>query len=261
MCIYKETGRSTNVIHSTVFSFKTSVYCTKLSGLLTSVSTTAVLLFNYSEKQKASLKKIAPRIGDKKLNDLIHQLNKKAKKIVKASGAAFYQVNATGDKDFGEQLYEAYQQLFEQGYNSVIGISNDCPDLTSYDLLLATKELQQKELILGPAKDGGLYLFGLTKGTISKEEFLQLSWQNASLQESILQLTNSRELNAALLVEKSDMDTVGEFYKAFRSHHQFLIDFKNQLFSYCKRRFKAVKTVITSIQLRTLSLRAPPALV
>ena len=135
---------------------------------------TALLLFNYSEKQKASLKKIAPRINEQSLKSLIGRLNKRAKKITSQADLPFFQLNANSKQNFGEQLYQAYEDLFLLGYDQVIGISNDCPELNANDLRLAEEGLTENDFVFGPAKDGGLYLLGLKKEKVSKKQFVGL---------------------------------------------------------------------------------------
>ena len=223
--------------------------------------TTAVLLFNYSEKQKASLKKLAPGINSKKLEGLINQLNNKAKRVAKKADIPIFQVNANSESGFGEQLYDAYQDLYDLGYKSVIGISNDCPDFNENDLIEAKKILGSDNFVLGPAKDGGLYLLGMRKDSLTKKEFLNLNWQTDALLSSLQQVITEKSCSTKVLTEKADMDTVGEFLKAFKSHHRFLINFKNQLFSFCKRIFKSANLHTSFVELRTQPLRAPPVLV
>lgn len=225
---------------------------------LIKTSTTAILLFNYSEKQKASLRKIAPGISAKNLAGLISKLNSKAKKVSKKSQLPFYQVDANLEQSFAVQLYDAYQNLFQQGYSQVIGISNDCPSLNEQDLEKTIISFQQHDVVLGPAKDGGLYLFGIKKNAISKAEFLNLNWQSADLYNDIEHLIYKKSLQSESLVTKADMDTVAEFKAAFNSHFEYLISFKSQLLSYCKRTFRFYQAVEIKRVSQNISLRAPP---
>ena len=221
-------------------------------------SDTAVLLFNYSEKQKASFRQIAPRISNGGLKDLINKLNKRAKKISEKAQLPFFQVDAIAGRNFEEQLYDAYEAIFLKGYNQVIAISNDCPELSSKDLRLAEKKLNSKDIVLGPASDGGLYLLGLKKEKLSREQFMNLNWQTAYLLDSLKERITKLSMSSTQLSIKSDMDTVGEFKKAFESNFQFINELKNQLFSFCLCFFKEIFKVNRVYFIPLLPLRAPP---
>ncbi len=223
------------------------------------VSTTAILIFNSPEKQKASLKKIAPRISDKRLDGLIDQLNDRAKQLAKQAALPFFQVNAVSTCSFAEQLYDAYLALFNQGFETVIGISNDCPALSKTDLLKAKEQLAKGNTVLGPASDGGLYLLGLSKDSIGKSEFLNLNWRSESLFTSFIELLEG-QASYCTLTTKSDMDTVGEFQRAFSSNIQFINALKSQLFSFCKQ-LVIKKVEIVSVRFLSVFLqRGPPVI-
>lgn len=219
---------------------------------------TAVLLFNHSEKQKASLREIAPKISNKKLNSLIGELNSRAQKVSRKSGLPFFQVDATHQGSFGEQLFQAYQSLFELGYDAVIGISNDCPSLSTADLERAIDAFQNNNIVLGPAKDGGLYLLGIKKKSITETEFLALNWQSETLYDGFQKLAHQKDWCVKRLDEKADIDTVKEFQIAFNSHFQFLTHFKSQLLSFCERFIPFVQERTFQVVHHNFSLRGPP---
>lgn len=224
-------------------------------------STTAVLLFNFSEKQKASLKEIAPRISERKLGEVINLLNSRAKGIAKRSHLPFFQVNASSHVSFGEQLHEAYQALFKQGFDAVIGISNDCPTLNEKDLTKAAEALKSGQAVFGPATDGGLYLLGLSKGTINQADFERLNWQTESLMTSFFSLSDQLGLRFALLDEKADMDTVGEFQKAFKSNIHFINRLKSVLLSFNYQRLWKETSYSYCDFSSLFFLRGPPIIV
>jgi glycosyltransferase A (GT-A) superfamily protein (DUF2064 family) len=222
------------------------------------LSKTAILLFNQSEKQKASLRKMAPKISEQRLKSLIAQLNCNAKKVCRKSGLPVFQVDANGQENFGAQLFQAYQRLFQQGFDSVIGISNDCPSFEALDVEKAAHAFQHNNLVLGPAKDGGLYLLGIQKNSISEAEFLALPWQSGELHTGFQQLAVQHNWSVKELQSKADMDTVKEFQIAFQSHFHFLIAFQNQLFSFSEQITNIFQTELNLVVRRTRSLRAPP---
>lgn len=63
--------------------------------------------------------------------------------------------------DLGERLSHAIQTAFADGIQQVVVIGIDCPDLNTQRLQQAFVALEQADLVLGPATDGGYYLIGL----------------------------------------------------------------------------------------------------
>jgi glycosyltransferase A (GT-A) superfamily protein (DUF2064 family) len=217
---------------------------------------TAVLLFNSTSKQHASLMQLAPNMPTKKVAGLLEVFNSRATALVKKTKLPLFQVDINKQLDFGAQTYEAYQKLFDQGFQSVIGISNDCPALSSQDILIAAKALKTKQVVLGPANDGGLYLFGLRNNQLSKKEFTRLNWQTKSLSAEVKRACTSKSI--VTLTEKADMDTAADFIAAFRSKFEHLTDFFTQLFSFTERVVKALVEIKIAFFFKSLSLRAPP---
>jgi len=65
-------------------------------------------------------------------------------------------------KDLGRKLYHAFKQEFEK-YKRVVVIGTDCPDLELDVVEHYFKVLGAKDAVIGPAKDGGYYMLGLSK--------------------------------------------------------------------------------------------------
>ncbi|MGB3570946.1 MAG: TIGR04282 family arsenosugar biosynthesis glycosyltransferase [Phormidesmis sp.] len=63
--------------------------------------------------------------------------------------------------ELGRRLQDAFQQEFESGYERVVVIGADCPDVNLRHIEQAFQRLRSHDLVLGPAQDGGYYLIGL----------------------------------------------------------------------------------------------------
>jgi len=88
---------------------------------------------------------------------------------------------------FGEQLQTALSATLAQGYDRVIVIGNDCPDLRVADLRVAADALAQGQLPIGYDRRGGVFLLGLDRRFLSAESasgsqsFGTLPWQTDQL--------------------------------------------------------------------------------
>ncbi|MEB3310653.1 MAG: TIGR04282 family arsenosugar biosynthesis glycosyltransferase [Snowella sp.] len=72
-----------------------------------------------------------------------------------------YQEQETGD--LGQRMQGAFADAFRAGIERVVIIGTDCPGLTPALIQEALTALNNDEVVLGPAKDGGYYLIGLNR--------------------------------------------------------------------------------------------------
>jgi rSAM/selenodomain-associated transferase 1 len=63
--------------------------------------------------------------------------------------------------DLGERLLHAFQWTRQQGYASTIVIGSDSPHISRAMVAQAQKALQETDVVLGPADDGGYYLLAM----------------------------------------------------------------------------------------------------
>lgn len=63
----------------------------------------------------------------------------------------------------GERMGNAFKQGFEEGYQHIIIVGSDLFDLKTTHIEEAFTALDTKDTVIGPAKDGGYYLLGMTQ--------------------------------------------------------------------------------------------------
>lgn len=120
-------------------------------------------------------------------------------------------------ENFGERLSNAIDDIFQKGFDSLITIGNDCPDLKTSDLQKAEELLETQNFVLGPDLRGGLYLIGIQKKAFQKSDFQKLDWQTDNLKSSFLNFANSLNFRTVFLDRKIDIN-----------YHKDLVDFVNQ---------------------------------
>lgn len=107
--------------------------------------------------------------------------------------------------DLGERMKCAFEEVFAKGYERVILIGTDCPDIETNILNQALKELLNNDAVFGPALDGGYYLIGLKE--VYSELFENIPWST----DKVLLLTekqlNKKKLTYSLLKPLRDIDT------------------------------------------------------
>jgi rSAM/selenodomain-associated transferase 1 len=77
--------------------------------------------------------------------------------------AADWDLQPQGEGDLGQRLRGAFEQAFAGGARYVLVIGSDCPAITIEDIRAAWDALDTSDLVLGPARDGGYWLIGLTR--------------------------------------------------------------------------------------------------
>jgi glycosyltransferase A (GT-A) superfamily protein (DUF2064 family) len=76
----------------------------------------------------------------------------------------------------GEKMRNAFSNVFATGVDQALLIGSDFPDLDIGILQEAFVSLQNKDMTIGPAKDGGYYLMGFRKDTFDRDVFTGIDW-------------------------------------------------------------------------------------
>ncbi|WP_354355268.1 TIGR04282 family arsenosugar biosynthesis glycosyltransferase [Pedobacter sp. UYP30] len=106
--------------------------------------------------------------------------------------------------DLGERMKNAFSFLFEQGFKQVLIIGSDCYQLTSKAIEQAIKLLDESDLVLGPAVDGGYYLLGMSK--LYSVLFENKTWSTDSVAAQTLQDAEKLDLKVVQLQALFDVD-------------------------------------------------------
>jgi len=168
---------------------------------------TALLVFSRFLKKETE-EKIVHSDREKNFEILQNFENLLSKKVKQSGLHAFhFDESKQRGQNFGEKLSNALEEVFEDGFESVIVIGNDCPDLSVKDIHLATQRLNFNDLVLGPDLRGGAYLIGITRSAFNKNAFEKLSWQSGFLIDSFKAYAGKSAYTLAWLEKKADFNT------------------------------------------------------
>ncbi|WP_437370140.1 TIGR04282 family arsenosugar biosynthesis glycosyltransferase [Maribacter litoralis] len=170
---------------------------------------TALLVFSLSAEKEIERKHIFDKNFRNENTAFFNILIDQTRRLAEQSGVDVFWVDEhhqTG-KDFSTRFTNAFQELFDAGYKNVVSIGNDCPDLTVQLLKEAIQKLGTKKLILGPSRDGGIYLLGIHRDVFDKNDFLMLPWQTSALQKSLKNHFNGQKNDCEVLSELEDLDS------------------------------------------------------
>ncbi|MEQ6166892.1 TIGR04282 family arsenosugar biosynthesis glycosyltransferase [Ekhidna sp. MALMAid0563] len=169
--------------------------------------------------------RLAEDIGiDKALDvyqELIHHTHKITKKL-EVDKSVYYSeyveiediwdngdFKLTSQKGFtlGEKMSNAFDEAFDS-YNKVIIIGSDCYDLSSKHIKLAFEMLEENDVVVGPAKDGGYYLLGMSE--FFPQLFRDKEYSTGKVLRELLEEAEELELSVYKLPELNDVDTLDD---------------------------------------------------
>ncbi len=109
-------------------------------------------------------------------------------------------------KDLGERLHHAVFHAFEANASTVLIIGTDTPDISPELLREAQLALRTKDIVLGPAFDGGYYLLGMNR--YSPTLFEDIAWSSSGVAIETIQKAHDAQLSVAMLDPLLDIDTI-----------------------------------------------------
>jgi len=107
-------------------------------------------------------------------------------------------------KHLGAKMNHAFETCFKDKYHKVVLIGSDLYDLEASHIEEAFEKLEKKDVVIGPATDGGYYLIGLKK-TYPKI-FQNKNWGTSSVREDTLK--NLEKVDVHLLPKLNDVDVI-----------------------------------------------------
>lgn len=166
----------------------------------------AILVFANSSQEELGRKTI-PRAGA-----LFNALTKHTLSTVAKSQLPYFHIDEIQQigSSFGERFVNAIASIFNQGYDKIITIGNDSPNLSVSHLLKAKIALEKGHSVLGPARDGGFYLMGIHRTDFDPKQFKALPWQTRFLIKDISMLLNATSHTVSRLPTFQDIDQLAD---------------------------------------------------
>lgn len=112
--------------------------------------------------------------------------------------------------DLGAKMENAFQTLFDLGYQNCIIIGSDLFDLETNHINEAFHKLDCYDVVIGPAEDGGYYLLGLKK--VIPSIFKNKDWGTSSVLSSTLKDLENHKIEFTETL--NDIDTFEDLEKS-----------------------------------------------
>ena len=185
------------------------------------MSKNLILIFTRNPELGKVKTRLAATIGDENALEIYIQLLEHTKKVALETTydkrvlyseeinhtdmweATAFQKKLQVGVDLAVRMYNAFQGGFEDGYEKIVIIGSDLIALESSDIDKAMQKLDENDIVIGPAEDGGYYLLGMKN--IPDNIFKNKEWgPDTVLKDTLLDIAS---LNYHLLEEKNDIDT------------------------------------------------------
>lgn len=121
-------------------------------------------------------------------------------------GLGVTRFHAQPDGPLGRRLHAALARHFGEGAHRVIMIGSDCPAVDRPLIRQAFAALDHRDLVLGPAWDGGYYLIGMK--TFHAPLFRGIHWSSATVLAQTCAHARALGLSYYRLHTLRDIDTV-----------------------------------------------------
>jgi rSAM/selenodomain-associated transferase 1 len=155
--------------------------------------------------------------------------------LMKWTGKVRFSIHFQKGLDLGQRLAGALELKFSQGFRKVVIIGTDCPLIGPREFDLALEALNDHDVVLGPAEDGGYYLIGFSAPKTYL--FHGIQWGTVKVFDETIALLKAHSVSWWELPSSLDLDTFQDlrnFYnrvgrhplsnrgKEFRELHQYI---------------------------------------
>tara|TARA_B110000046_G_scaffold23028_1_gene21821 strand:- start:178 stop:780 length:603 start_codon:yes stop_codon:yes gene_type:complete len=116
--------------------------------------------------------------------------------------ASIFQKHQQVGEDLGIRMLHAFKNGFKAGYEKVMIIGSDLYDITAETIENAIIALENNEVVIGPAEDGGYYLLGMN--SLEEKVFKNKDWGTETVRKDTLK--DLKDKKVFLLGELNDVD-------------------------------------------------------
>lgn len=172
------------------------------------IQNTAILYFTRSADEEARAKSFCSSGNFAQNKAIAHQLITHTADRINETGFPVRVFNSASQQGhtFGEKLGNAFQAVFDEGFEHVIAIGNDCLQLTSQTIEHTGFLLQEQHLVAGPSADGGTYLLGISRKAYHKQSFISLDWESKNLFSDFVRYGHALGIDVTKLATLADID-------------------------------------------------------
>jgi rSAM/selenodomain-associated transferase 1 len=112
--------------------------------------------------------------------------------------------------DLGDRLLHAFQWMYESGYECTIVVGSDSPQIRRDIVASARRALDEADVVLGPADDGGYYLIAMRE---PYDVFRNIPMSTSRVLQMTIELAQSQGLKVSTLETLFDVDELPDLLR------------------------------------------------
>lgn len=116
------------------------------------------------------------------------------------------QYRAQSGKDLGQRMARGFASAFGEGFDQVMVLGSDLPDLPLAVLKTAFAQMGSAGSVIGPSTDGGYYSIGFCKDRFEPDVFFQIEWGRSTVFAQTLDRMTAAGLTCHHLPPWQDVD-------------------------------------------------------
>jgi rSAM/selenodomain-associated transferase 1 len=132
-----------------------------------------------------------------------------AEAYFEAAAGGRYQLISQGQGDLGERMARFIKHHLSLGAGEVVIVGTDSPTVPVSYVEQAFAELEHRQVVIGPATDGGYYLLGCARQL--PPIFDGITWSSPSVLAQTMDRLQSAACQPALLPPWYDVDTLADW--------------------------------------------------
>lgn len=105
---------------------------------------------------------------------------------------------------FGKRLEYLFERAFARQFEKVVLVGSDCPEVSIEDLKVCFELLDTKDVVVGPACDGGYNLIAMRD--FFPELFLDIAWSTSAVLSQTVNQARRLNLSVGFLECRADVD-------------------------------------------------------
>jgi len=109
--------------------------------------------------------------------------------------------------NLGARMSNAFIHSFSKGFQNVLLMGTDFPDLPAEIIDTAFHSLSENDAVMGPSVDGGYYLIGFSADTFLPAVFEDMPWGTEDVFEKTMKVFRNKGLKVHVLPKWRDIDT------------------------------------------------------
>ena len=122
--------------------------------------------------------------------------------------------------DLGQRMKNAFIDAFDRGFQQVIIVGSDIPDLPRDVIEGAFESLKTRDAVIGPSFDGGYYLIGFKRDTFQPQAFEGIRWGTETVLQATTSYLRTKGLSLHTLRPWNDIDTVADLKDLFQRNRE-----------------------------------------